>query len=1567
MYVELIILIITLIIIYFCLKNKKETFNTDNTDNTDVFKWYNTSIADYDKNKQISSAPAVQFLKESDESYYTESSNLNPSVERENDMLNGKKMFYYEKNTDNTKYSTDDDRKFLYQNFGDKEKEIYKEEAIDGPKISNKVAGHLYYDSNNKRPNGFYHYNNKRGNIDNMNIENYSIYQMQKKEDIPYEEKFFFNSKPEKRLDSNGEEIFNDIHYKYQDLVNKDRVIKKDDISIEPNFYTSVPEKNDGENIFEIKKIIFKMPGEIIPINLKEITLFSNGKELNPLNKFNITARFTQNNRYYNDNDKTENIIDGKLETIGHSAPENQNLVQDLILDFTNVNSTFDEYKYNIDKIKIYNRKDNYWFRLFDLRLFIVFKNLVTNEEIEHNLKIENHKPIDRHNVKHKEEIEIHIPKYNNLKLRKQRYNDLFGKLHKEQGKTDVFVVSRGFPHEDDIEIGYEQSTNNQVNPLTNRVVKSCPIPAVQTYHFDPSPEGLALGLLDKDEETARKANYFTEKGGTYNDGTNCRLCDFPDGCFSPWAADQGDPKRVKQFESQSCRKGKNRECMPCSECTTGEERIVSFCGEGGGKVDTKCAPCTPCPEGFYKVYGCDKPDTTIDNYCVPMTQCKGKPINDKSYEDPGKENYYYMKKDGTRGSNSYNPLIDKNGSYTSHYFKKYGGDVEVFEQKMIQLKFKSKENNIKFKNLNFKLNNGETIYPLSDLTGKKYGVRLINDDSNFAHNIYGDNGMSYKGPIQANSAGDNKFEIKRIVIQMVERYAYVGFNEMTLISNGEELKPLNKFNITATFTQGNKYYLNQDRFNTKNIIDGDLENMGHAADGIFQDLILDFTDANEAFNPYKLNIDKIKIYNRKDACCSYRIFKTNMYIELTHTETEQEIRHNINLDLYKDSPNNEIIIPMPLYNRPYPNEVTFDLTNFKYNSDGKIYESQDINEIIINNATILNIDKKDIYKITLNVISNYGRVNSIELNKMFKEPAEDNLEVSLPIFEKLNGNFFYNNLENNKEEIQDAIFKLLSKEEKEKIPNITSKNSINVTTLTEGNEQSKKLPPGVIYKIEKMKDEDKYQLRVYFNENKKGKKNNNWIRVCKTTERQKNREGKNILNPYYGQDRECAKCDVCPEGFELLPGTCTDKNSFVNSICQRKIDIDTILQKDLSSKCGPGKIYDKKIVKKYLNNLNIKQEKQDNEIRIEKYPILEDYLGVDKTKDFDNLRSSGNLTKEEIDNITNIDFKDINNPNNYPWIKEYDISDEALIKAGCVDCKECGTGYFIDPLNPGCKNGQDTVCIKHKKCKTDGSERLIVEGTSTTDNVCGPCKCPDGLVGEFPSCNGTKLVDNCKPNEICDDSGGEKKYYYDKPGDYGNTTKKNKCVKCDKECPVGTYKIGGCDENGNGNIICKNHRECDKETMLVVEPGTSTKDTVCKCIDGYDWPKMFQKDGKSFGAKNMEANKCVEIKGQCHNNPCHPNAYCYDNFNNESGAYESTVCKCDLSEGYVETESLGFGENGCKKFPNKHFHKVGESDEKMAPGLSSNVKNIINHLGEDYHRRQLGKHLHKNYIPAKK
>ena len=1385
MYIEVIIVIIVIVVIYLCLNKKKEKFLGENN------PWFNAKIFNSDTGKLYDAKTATDIISKKD-NYYTDS-NMNPSAEKENKDLGKKKMFYYEKNSDDTRYNTENKRKFLYNGFNEKEKEIYMKESREAPKISNTVRGSLYFDIKDSKPSKKIKYNDRYGYLPNESIENYNLYQMKKKQDIPNSDKPSFSS-----AKSNE----NDIYNIYQDLV-ADGTMKQEDIAIDPNYYTNVPEKNDGKNIFEIKEIVFEMPENLDfdekYINLNEITLISKGEELKTLKNYDIIAKFSQN---LNKNGfPPENIIDGNLNTMGQSI-ENKN--QNLIIDFSKANKSksFTKHKYDIDKIKIYNREDQYYSRLFKLKVYIIFKNLETNEIITHNVKIENYKPENEHDITYKHIIEIQIPPYNNIKLRKQKYNDLFGKLHKIQNKTKTFVISRGKPEEEGVEIGYENGLS--VNPFTNKIVKSCPIPAVQTYDFDPSSKGLGLGLASSKEEDKRTAKYFTEKGGTYYDAESneCRMCSYPDGCFSPWAAKEGgDPTRVKQYEIQSCRKGKNRECMPCSECAVGEERIVSFCGEGGGKVDTKCAPCSPCPEGTYKAYGCDKSDTSIDNYCIPMTQCKGKPTNQSGYEDPGEENYYYMKKEGTRGSNSYDKnLGDKNGSYSPHYFKKYGGEVKILDQKIRFIKILSDNNNIKFKNLNFNLKNKNKVKPKEDPSKNLYGIKLIYDT---------------------------------------------------------------------------KY------------------------------------------------------------------------------------KH----DIYKDILNNN-----SLNNIPYPNEVLFDLTNFKY----KDFDSSDIVNLVIDNNTILESHKSDLYKLKIQFITNYGNVFQLDLSDYEKTPPDDKFTISIPEIKKEADNTFYKHLENKEEIIKDAVFKVLSEEERKKLPNYNSKNNIRVITLKKEDEKSKDKPYGVIYRIVD-KGNNKYKLVVYFNENKNDTKNNNWVRVFKTTKRQKNREGKNMPSPYYGQDRECSKCDVCPEGFERLPGTCTDKNSLVNSICQRKIDVDKFLQKDLSSMCAPNFIYSKQKVKEHLDKLNADQEKNDNKIRIEKYPLLKDYLGENKTKNFNDLRAGGILKQEDVDRLSKIDFKDMNNQNNYPWINnlQEELSDEALARVGCVKCSECPDGFFEDPLNPGCKNGNDTICREYKKCKNDGSERLVQKGTKKTDNVCGPCKCPPGFIGENPICDGTDNVQGCRPNKECNVAGpsssGDPEYYYDKPGDYGNTTKENECATCDKECPVGTYKIGGCDKYGNGNIICKNHRECDKETMLVVEPGTSTKDTVCKCIDGFDWPQMFQKDGRSFGGKNMEANKCVEIQGQCHKNPCHPNANCYDNFNNDTGAYESTVCRCDLSEGWIETESLGFGDNGCKKFPSSHFHKVRESEDTWAPGyeeLSSNVKNVFKHLGEDYHRRQVGKHLHKNYLP---
>ena len=84
-----------------------------------------------------------------------------------------------------------------------------------------------------------------------------------------------------------------------------------------------------------------------------------------------------------------------------------------------------------------------------------------------------------------------------------------------------------------------------------------------------------------------------------------------------------------------------------------------------------------------------------------------------------------------------------------------------------------------------------------------------------------------------------------------------------------------------------------------------------------------------------------------------------------------------------------------------------------------------------------------------------------------------------------------------------------------------------------------------------------------------------------------------------------------------------------------------------------------------------------------------------------------------------------------------------------------------------------------------------------------------------------------------------------------------------------------------------------------------------------------------------------------------------FDNFTDD-GRYINTVCECDISKGFIQTESKGFGPDGCFSVPGKHSHEIktpaasyGELPEKFAK--------VLTHLDGDYHRRKTGKHLHKS------
>ena len=709
MYVEIVLVIVIFIVLFLCLKKNKEKFNALNGSNT---KWFDTLIYDSEKHNTYSSLDDYETknrnIKNQRDNYFKP--NINPSLETEN-QKSDRPMFYEETNKQDTRFNDENgkDREFLYKRFDEKEIDSAMKESREGPKISKLFEGSLYFDKINKKKSEPDTYkNNNYDYINNMNIEDYTLYQLKKKQDIPYVYKPSFNDQ-------------NDLYNKFDDHKN----INDSDIPISRNYYTSV-----DENLYEINKII--IDGNVGSINKLILISSVNNKEIEVTTS---TSEKSYNLRYF----KNSRVLT-------------------LNFMYANNNEAFKIHKFNIKKIKIKNDDND---NIFDSTMKIHFNNIDNGKEKIHEIKLDDYKPKikNRNDRRFQNTILITLPPYNNMRIRKQKYNDLFGKLHDIQSPTKTFVVSRGYPQEKGVEVGFE--TKNFTSPLTNKIVKSCPIPAVQTYEFDPSSKGLNLGLVSKEEEERRTAKYFTEKGGTYFDtnGNECRLCDFPDGCFSPWAAKEGgDEKRVKQYEIQSCRKGQNRECMRCSECATGEEKIVTFCGEGGGKADTKCEPCTPCPEGTYKAYGCDKADTTIDNYCVPMTQCKGKPTSQSGYDDPGEGNYYYMKKDGSRGSNSYiappnnnshaispadspapsideNKFYDKHGYYEKHYFKKKGGIAVTNDVKtqIRYIKLKSEKDNLEINSLkivlqkeNEKSEKEVTIY---ENNTEKKNVKVITGD----------------------------------------------------------------------------------------------------------------------------------------------------------------------------------------------------------------------------------------------------------------------------------------------------------------------------------------------------------------------------------------------------------------------------------------------------------------------------------------------------------------------------------------------------------------------------------------------------------------------------------------------------------------------------------------------------------------------------------------------------------------------------------------------------------------------------------------------------------------------
>ena len=415
------------------------------------------------------------------------------------------------------------------------------------------------------------------------------------------------------------------------------------------------------------------------------------------------------------------------------------------------------------------------------------------------------------------------------------------------------------------------------------------------------------------------------------------------------------------------------------------------------------------------------------------------------------------------------------------------------------------------------------------------------------------------------------------------------------------------------------------------------------------------------------------------------------------------------------------------------------------------------------------------------------------------------------------------------------------------------------------------------------------------------------------------------LKNPYYGKDRVCQICDDCPEGFKLIRG-CSGINSKENAVCQKQLNIDNILDRDIRP--PEGYFYNTEKVKQFIKIENLKLTRKDEKIR-------QEYM------------------KKHRRNPLRYPLTKINSPELFKNSKLPKITDQQLLEQGKQKCRVCPPGFFKDPNDPGCIGRTDTKCIPHTRCKTDGTEKIKIPGTPTSDVVCGPCKCPEGLIGSNPKCSGSQYVRNCVKNIPCNQikpgtntpsakkiigtqgDKNEKIYTFDKPSAYGDSTRSDRCKVCDKKCPAGKFQLGECDPERSTNIVCQDHTKCDPETQIVVEPGTATKDTVCKCIDGYEWDK------DEYGVEDRK-KPCKEILGKCHTNPCHPEAICYDNFD-ENNKFIDFTCKCDLDKNYIETGDLGVGPKGCIKISDKHAHQIPDIDvnELSAPQISDYLELI--------------------------
>ena len=413
---------------------------------------------------------------------------------------------------------------------------------------------------------------------------------------------------------------------------------------------------------------------------------------------------------------------------------------------------------------------------------------------------------------------------------------------------------------------------------------------------------------------------------------------------------------------------------------------------------------------------------------------------------------------------------------------------------------------------------------------------------------------------------------------------------------------------------------------------------------------------------------------------------------------------------------------------------------------------------------------------------------------------------------------------------------------------------------------------------------------------------------------------GEELPNPYFGKDRSCRKCDTCPEGTKMIGDGCVGYNSNKNTTCQRLIPVDKYVDK--LQTCEKGKFFNRALLKEKLT-YNFEAPSQTDNID---QRVLDFY-----NKDIE-IR---NKLEEEGKNVNDLKYY-LENP--IP-----NFSDDDIKQMACVECKKCEPGTFKNPKNGGCIADNNTICLKKTDCKP--YEILLDEGDHLTDRSCGSCKCPPDKFG-IAVCKDNQIVSGCETRTQCK----EDEFKFDNPVQYNNVTKDTICKKC-KKCPPNSFELAKCKDSTD--TVCKNHKICGPN-QYVVKKGTDISDTICKCLDGYELPK------DEFGMEQIDAPDCIPSKGKCWSNPCHPNSKCYDRFD-ANGKFIEYVCRCNNEEGYIETELLGVGQQGCRKIPTKHSHNQLGLAPAIDYGLSDKINQIMTHTDSDYHKKLESYHIHKN------